>query len=366
MTDPLPLLRRLIEAKSLSHEEGPAAEVVEAALRDAGCEPRRKQNNVWAAKGRGGRALLLNSHIDTVPAGPGWTRDPWRGEVDGDRLYGLGSTDAKSCVAAMLAAFVEAPDPGERGRLVFCASAGEEVGGEEGLARVLADGDLGPLEMAVVGEPTAFGVCHSQRGRVVAVLVAEGKAGHASRPWQGVNAIDIAARDILKLDELRMQASGGGFTATPSLDETLPDPGLPVTVQATVISGGTRSNVIPERCEVTLDIRTTTLHPNRWAIDTLRKLVASRVLVRSAACEPVFTMPDAPIVRAGLRAPGTKTASFYGVSDLYHLASRGVSGIILGPGSGKQSHQADEFVSISAVRRAVAVYGSIVEEVFRA
>src|SRR5688572_14402844 len=165
MNDPIDLLARLIEAKSYSGQEGPAADAVERFLRDAGCTPRRIGHNVIAEKGRGPRGLLFNSHLDTVPATERWTRDPWKAVVEGDRMYGLGSTDAKSCVAAMASAFVAAADPGDSGRLIFTATVEEESGGggkPNGMETMLPM--LGPLAGAIVGEPTKLNICNGQRG----------------------------------------------------------------------------------------------------------------------------------------------------------------------------------------------------------
>jgi acetylornithine deacetylase len=361
MVDPIPILAALVETPSLSGAEGAACAVVERAVDLAGCRARRFENNVWCEKGSGERGLLFNSHLDTVPAGPGWTRDPHRAEIAGDRLYGLGATDAKSCVAAMLAAFVEAEDPGPRGRLVFAATAEEETGGAssgDGLERLLPH--LGPLAAGVVGEPTAFAICNGQRGLARVVLTAEGRAGHASRPWEGVNAIEIAAEDVLALRALAAEIFDGGAD---------PATGRP-TIQATLVQGGTKANVIPARCEVTLDVRTTAAFDNDRAIERIRAAVKSRVDVRSSRFRPFATPPEAAIVRAARGVlPEAAVKPFGGVSDLFFLARAPggpLPGIILGPGDGAQSHQADEWVSVDAVRRAAGVYGAIARAFFEA
>jgi acetylornithine deacetylase len=349
MLDAAALAAALVETPSLSGAEGAACEVVARAIAAAGLEPRRWENNVWCERGSGARALLFNSHLDTVPAGPGWTRDPHRAAIEGDRLYGLGSTDAKSCVAAMLAAFVAAPDPGPRGRLVFAATAEEETGGTsggDGLERLLPS--LGALAAGVIGEPTGLAICDSQRGLVRAVLRAEGRAGHASRPREGVNAIEIAAEDVLALRALAAEIDGTGAT-----------------IQATMIAGGTKANVIPARCETTLDVRTTPAFDNERAVDAIGAAVKARLEVRSARFRPVALAPDAAIRRAARRAlPEADVRPFGGVSDLFFLAKAGVPGVIVGPGDGAQSHQADEWVSVDAVRRGVDAYAAIVREFF--
>lgn len=354
--DPIELLARLIEAKSCSGEEGPAADVVEAYLRDAGYPPRRIGNNVICEKGRGPRALLLNSHLDTVPASPRWTRDPWRAVVEGGRMYGLGSTDAKSCVAAMAAAFVAAPDPGERGRLIFTATTEEETGGvkgPDGFETILPG--LGPLAGGIVGEPTKLNICNGQRGLVRIVLHAEGQAGHASRPWEGTNAIEIAAADVLALKKLYEDVRE---------DYADPAAGRP-TIQCTQIAGGTAANVIPDRCDVTLDVRTTRFWGNNVAVSTIRGAVRSAVEVKSTRFQPVSTDPEDPLIRAAREAlPKAELRPFGGVSDMFFLASLPagpVPALLLGPGDGAQSHQPDEFVSVDAVRTATEAYRAIAQ-----
>lgn len=352
--DTIDWLAALIAARSYSGEEGPAADTLEIRLREAGAAPRRIGNNVICEKGRGTRTFLYNSHLDTVPASNAWTRDPWTPTIEGDRIYGLGATDAKSCVAALAVAFLETPDPGERGRLIFTATTEEESGGmgkPNGIETVLPQ--LGPLHAGIVGEPTKLNLCNGQRGLVRIILHAQGQAGHASRPWEGVNAIEIAAADVLAIKQLGLQVG-----------EDFPDPaaGKP-TIQSTLIGGGTAANVIPDRCDVTLDIRTTRDWNNSVAIAQIRECVKSSVEVKSKRFLPVSTDVSDPLIQIAQQIlPQAEVRPFGGVSDLYFLTTLPNGPIpcfLLGPGDGRQSHQPDEFVSIEMVRRAVGVYREI-------
>src|SRR5262249_52118626 len=99
--DVVPLLESLVRAPSPSGEEGPAADVLEAWLRERGLAPVRDGRNVWAAIGDGGPTVLLCSHLDTVPVGDGWTRPALEAARDGTRIYGRGANDAKASVSAM-------------------------------------------------------------------------------------------------------------------------------------------------------------------------------------------------------------------------------------------------------------------------
>lgn len=354
--DPIDLLRRLVEQKSYSGDEGAAGDVLFEALAGAGLAPRRVKKNVVCERGSGQAGLLFNSHLDTVPASPSWTRDPWKAAIEGDRLFGLGATDAKSSVAAMAAAFAAAPDPGARGRLVLAATTEEEtggVGGPDGCETVLPE--LMPLAGGIVGEPTRLAICGGQRGLVRIWLHASGKAGHASRPWEGVNAIERAAEDILALR-----------TLAASIGEAGADPltGRP-TIQATVINGGTAPNVIPDACQIVLDVRTTRAFDNDTAIARISGVVQGRVEVRSRRFRPVATGLESPLVRAARSVlPDAPVEPFGGVSDLFFLATApggAIPSILLGPGDGKQSHKPDEFVAIPSVLQAAEAYRGIAE-----
>lgn len=352
--DPIELLQRLVAARSYSGQEGPAADVLCDALAATGFQPRRLGDSVICERGHGDRALLLNSHLDTVPASNRWTRDPWTPVIEDDRLYGLGSTDAKSCVAAMAAAFTAIPDPGDRGRLILTATTEEETGGGDhpnGMQATLPT--LGPLAGAIVGEPTRLNICNGQRGMVRAVLRVAGRAGHASRPWEGENAIEKAAEVILAVRQLAADV------AESSRDEAI---GI-TTIQPTLMQAGTAKNVIPDSAAITLDIRTTRRCDNAAIIARLRETAAAEVEIISERFQPVATDAGAGVIRAAQAAlPDAEITAFGGVSDLFFLTSADggpVPCCLIGPGDGRQSHQPDEFVSVGMVRRAAAAYADI-------
>lgn len=318
-------------------------------LRDAlaaeGLAPRVDGRNVWCERGGDGPALLLNSHVDTVPIGNGWTRDPLGAEIAGGRLYGRGAGDAKSAVVGLLHAFVRAKIPA--GRLIFAATCDEETGGEglEKLASRLPDFDA-----AVVGEPTRMRVCTAQRGLLKVRIRVKGRAGHASRPHEGINAI-YGACDVVGAIRRFEFPDDGGLLGAPS-------------VSVTIIAGGERSNVIPGECSLTIDARTTTRHDNDAILTRLREAAGPAGLeVLSNRFRPVETAEAEPLVRAASRAlPGDGPVRFGGVSDLFHVRHR--PGIVVGPGEPEQSHQPDESIAVEAVETGVEGYTRLIEAYF--
>lgn len=358
--DVVELLSRMVSIPSVSGSEQQLVGFLAAQMRHFGLETFVSGRNTWCrveGKRPGSRTLLLQAHCDTVPAGETWTVDPWRAkrlpppedapEV-GERLQGLGSNDTKGGGAAMLEVVRRmSEDRDFAGTLLYAATCDEETGGE-GL-EVLRP-ELPPITAAVIAEPTQLRVATAQRGLMRIVVRCEGQSAHASRPWQGVNAIELAIADIERLRAI----------PAPELHPLLGKSTLTVTM----IDGGVRSNVLPPVCRFTLDGRPTPTYPNEWWLDRIREVVEGELEVVRARMTPVETPEDDPLVSAALAATETdEPIPFGGVSDLFHV--RDVPGIVLGPGLPTQSHQADEWVPLDQVRRAVDVYEALAREYLR-
>ncbi len=348
MSAPVDLLREIVRIPSVSGDEAACRDHLARWLRERGAEVHVSGRNVWGVvEGQRpappGRGLLLLTHIDVVPVGPGWTREPWDGALEGGKVFGRGSNDAKSSVAAMAHALVTVDRARLAGRLVAALVCDEETGGQ-GIEAI--GGLLPPFDASVVGEPTGLEVCPGQRGLLRVTLEAQGRSCHASRPWEGENAVEKAARDVV---------------AVQSLDLGAPDPDLgPATLQCTVIQGGTKPNVLPGSCTVDLDGRPTPGCDNQRMLDLLRSAVASRVVVKSTRFLPVRTPREAAIVQCALEAsPTRRMGRFGGVSDLHHV--RHVPGVVMGPGTSAASHAPDEWVAVEQVEEAARAYRALAE-----
>ncbi len=338
--DVVDLTRALVRIPSVSGSEQGCIALLRETLQGAAVEGR----NLFAVRGSGPDTLLLNSHTDTVPASPEWTIDPHGAEVRDGKVMGLGANDAKGPLAALVCAFVRAKVPAT-GRLVLAATCDEETGGE-GLGTLLPS--LPKVSASIIGEPTALEVCSCQRGLLRLRLIARGKRAHAARPWQGENAIEKAARDVMRLAQLPLPVH-------PLLG--------PATAQATVIKGGVRTNVVPPECTIEVDARTLPQLDNRALFEMVKGVAESEVDLVSERIAPVETAPDARIVQAALAAAGQAVPrAFGGVSDLFHV--RAAPGIVLGPGRSEQSHAADEWIEVEALRKGVEVYVGAIERYF--
>ncbi len=344
------LLRELVAIPSVSGAEEACRDHLGAWLDAHGVNVRAHGRNLIAVIVGSARVdapapgLLFCSHYDVVPIGKGWTRDPWDGALEQGKVFGRGSNDAKSSIAAMAVAAVGLDRAAFAGNLVLAFVCDEETGGE-GIEICLDE--LPECAAAVVGEPTGLDVCRGQRGLLRAEIVARGRACHASRPWEGDNALVRAARDVLAVHALSERA----------LDRPHELLGAP-TLTATMLEGSTRPNVVPGECAIQLDGRPTPECDNQRMLELLRAAVEGEVVVRSTRFGPVITEAGEPIVRAATAAsPSGVVRGFGGVSDYFHL--RHLPGVVMGPGTSEASHAPDEWVAVDQVHGAVAAYGSI-------
>ena len=182
------------------------------------------------------------------------------------------------------------------------------------------------FDAAIIGEPNDFAVAVSQKGLVKLKLTARGRSGHAARPHLADNAIVRAARDVLAIE---------GLDLRPVEDPLLGKP----TAAVTMIEGGIKSNVVPDRCELTVDASTIGGFDNDAMIAAVRGAVSSQVEVLSARLKPVAGDPASRIARAALAATGAAgVTGFPSVSDLAHVG--GKPAIVFGPGRPRRSRTA--------------------------
>lgn len=344
MDPAIDLLQRLVRTPSISGDEARCVAVWAEFAEHRGLSPVITGRNVHVElRHNDGPALLLNSHLDTVRAGPTWTRDPWDGAIEEDRLHGLGANDAKGSVAAQLGAALLLRETGFQGNLVVCASCDEETGGE-GMEKI--NHSLPPYDAALIGEPNDFLVAAGQRGLVKARLHVPGVRAHASRPWQGANAIHAAARLVRALEAPHLNVPGDLTRAT---------------VQVTLVEGGTQSNVIPDACTLTVDCRTTPEFDNEAMIHHLENAaeqVGARIELLSNRFRPVHTDASAPLVQAALESTGHPAPTvFPSVCDLFWVSH--VPALVMGPGQPERSHKADEFIRLPEVLDGVRTYADI-------
>jgi acetylornithine deacetylase len=361
MSDAIELLAELVRIPSLSHEEGPAADLLEAVLRkEPALSVGRLANNVWASLGDGDELLLLNSHLDVVPASSDHPHPPFEPTRVNGRLYGRGSVDAKASGAAMVSALLtlarDGFSPGG-GRAVVALTACEEAGagynGLQHLRQEVFGSVLPPVSAALVGEPTRLRPCLAQKGLLILAATAHGRSAHAARAHLGDNAMVRAARDILRLEALAFDRD----------DQLLGRP----TITATTIQGGTVRNAVPDRCSFTLDVRSTPVYTHAELTAIVSGALESEIAVVSDRLVPCSTPADAAVAlacRAALCEAGHDDAPFGSPtsSDWVFLAD--VPTVKIGPGASELSHTANEHVVVDEVADAAELYASVIRHYF--
>jgi acetylornithine deacetylase len=300
--------------------------------------------------------LLLNAHIDTVPANAGYSAPPHQLVERGGRLYGLGSADTKGAIAAILEALQlagpRAAGGGRRGFSVLFS--GDEEKGSSVMRAFLASDRARGFERAIVCEPTNLRVGHRHRGISSATAVVTSPGGHSSRADDVPGPIAILARAAVALDDLgrRMRGQGpAGFQ------------GLCMNIAS--LNGGLAFNVIPARAELTISVRpapgTDSLAIMAQLEATARAAAAPAALTWSHGhMNPPFATRDLAGFRPllGARIDQPLDLGFWTEAALY--AEAGIDAVVFGPGDIAQAHGADEFVEVAQLESARDIFLGIV------
>lgn len=343
-------LRDLVAIPSVSGNEAPAAEFVEASARRLGLDVVRDETSVRIAVGdeASGPTLALASHLDVVPPGEGWTRDPFDPVIEGDLLYGRGSGDAKASVSAMFWALADLAARGGpvRGRALAIFAYGEET---RDASMPHAVPRAGRLDAAIIGEPTNLELAVAQRGLMMVDLVARGDQRHAGYAASGgdfTNAITALARELVKLDGIVAER------AHPVLGLT--------TVTPTMLEAGVSRNVTPPSARAVLDIRSTPAWSHEELAAALTARLACEVVVTSTRLVPCETPPDSRLLAAARAArPAAGTYGSPTCSDWCFL--RHLDALKAGPGTSRRSHTPDEAVDLPEVTAARHFYARTAE-----
>lgn len=346
-SDEIALLTELVGIPSVSGDEAAIAEHVAAWGRGQGLRATRDDAAVYVeVEGRApGPTLALVSHLDVVPPGAGWTRPPFVPAREGDRLYGRGACDAKASVAAMLCAALDVARAGgpARGRLLVVLGYSEETR-DTSMPRAVPR--CGPIDAAIIGEPTSLDLAIAQRGLLIAELYARGEQHHAAYPPSAgaSSAVLTLARDLVALPELMRER---------------PHPllGQP-TLTPTQLEAGVARNIAPPQARALLDVRTTPAWPHQEVAAELRAALRSEVVIVSERLQPCQTPAGSRLLAAAAALlPGARQYGSATCSDWVFL--RHVDAIKCGPGSSRRSHTADEYVDLDEVRAARRFYAAL-------
>ena len=292
---------------------------------------------MWPVPPGATQRILFAPHLDTVTV-EGMSVDPFLANRLDGRLYGRGSSDTKGSMAAMLWALKSVDLSKLNIAVGFAGLADEEfeqLGAQACAVRNMAD-------FAIVGEPTNLDVVYTHKGTAWIEIETRGRSVHASVPETGVNAIDRMT-DTLRILSERF----------PEICPVPPDPvlGKP-TLSTGRIRGGSKINVVPDRCYAEVDIR---ILPGQESMATavaefLRQNQVPGIVHPIKVSAPLYTSPDNPFIRKFI-ALGSNLTGANWFCDAAFFALEGIPAIAIGPGSIAQAHTADEFIEIAELER---------------
>lgn len=337
------LLKQMISISSFSREENEVADVIEQYIRDKGHTTNRIGNNIWCSNkdfDTNKPTILLNSHIDTVKPVSAWTKDPFEPLIEDDILYGLGSNDAGASLVSLLHAFHILTQEKQDYNLVFLASCEEEVSGKGGVELALPN--LPTPTFGIVGEPTEMHPAIAEKGLMVLDCTAHGKSGHAARN-EGINAIYEAMQDIEWFRTYRFAKES----------ELLG----PVKMSVTMVSAGTQHNVVPDKCEFVVDVRSNEMYSNQELFEIIDKHTKCEVKARSFRLNSSRIAIENPFVQRAILI-GKEP---YGSPTLSDQALMPFPTVKMGPGHSQRSHTADEFIKLSEIREAIELYVKLLD-----
>ena len=324
----------------------------------------KKRVNLFAtlkAKNSNGKApIILSGHTDVVPVSKGWSTDPFKATVKGDKLYGRGSCDMKGFIACVLAYAPIFSKSNLNRDIHFSFTFDEETAciGAPILIKELKKRGFNK-GICIVGEPTNMKIIDAHKGAYEYTTFFEGLAGHSSQPHKGVSAVEYAAKYVNKLIELRQK-----------LKDRVPSNSIFSPPYSTLsiggIFGGIAHNVIADKCHVKWETRPVVKEDAIFLNSEMDKYVNNILLPEM---RKVF--PDSKIVKETIgeiigfdRKEKSEACEF--VSSITGDNSRevvsfgteaglfqeiGISTAVCGPGSIEQAHKIDEFIKLDEISK---------------
>lgn len=364
------ILKDLVAIKSVNGNEKEVAEYLSKLFKKHGIDSSfleydKDRDNLIVEIGnqKSEKVLAFSGHMDVVSAGNAadWTSDPFKPEIRDGKLFGRGTCDMKSGLAAMAIAMIELKEEEAdfNGRLRLLATVGEEVG-ELGAEQLTKEGYVDDVTSMVIGEPSGYaGIVYAHKGSINFKVSSLGKNAHSSMPQLGVNAIDHLNDFYTRANEL--------FRSEIHTDEVLGD----FIYNVTMISGGEQINSIPSEASLEGNIRTIPGYDNDLVIKKMNELIdelnqkenyhltltieANKISVKSEKNSDI-----AKIAQQVAKRQVNVDIPMVGVSGTTDAAefTKGKQAfpvIIFGPGN-ETPHQVDEYVDVDNYLEMIDIY----------
>ena len=340
LADPVALTRALVDIQSVSGNEREIADAVEAALHATGHLAVHRLGNTVAARTDLGRPtrVVLAGHLDTVPLA-----DNFPSTVDGELIYGCGTSDMKAGTALALHLAATVPTP--RYDVTYLFYDCEEIeAARNGLTTVARERpDWLVADFALLLEPTYGAVEAGCQGTMRAAIRTQGRRAHSARSWLGINAIHTAGAALRRLDEYqprRVTIEGCEYRE-----------GL----NAVLVRGGVAGNVIPDLCEIEVNYRFAPDRSEAGAEAHLRDVFTGYQLEIVDSAPGALPGLTAEPAREFLAAVGQPASAKFGWTDVARFAALGIPALNYGPGDPNLAHTREERVEIPKIESGAAV-----------
>ncbi|MDW8036021.1 MAG: M20/M25/M40 family metallo-hydrolase, partial [Candidatus Korarchaeum sp.] len=345
-------LRELVRTRSLPGEERELAGLVREELLKLGVDSVRIDHagNVVAWVRRSGEGLvLLDAHMDTVPEGSDWLRDPLSGDIVNGYVYGRGSVDMKGGLAAIV---YSVPLVSEEGSdLVYAFVVHEEDQEGFGVRQVISSLHKLP-DLVIIGEPTSLNLARGHRGRAEVIVELRGRSSHSSMPELGDNCLERACEYLTYLRSIELPSHGVLGRATVAPVRIDANPGL--------------VPVVPDRCTLLLDRRTV----EGESKESIEEQLKGKILRKEVRCYtgygeeveawfPAWLNKDPSLLKLAERLGGELITWRFSTDGSYTAGELGIPTIGFGPGDQEMAHRSDEMVPLEEVGRAAELYPEI-------
>jgi acetylornithine deacetylase len=358
----LELLERLVSFPTVSRESNmDLIDFVSGFLRERSAQVRlfrssdgRKANLFGSLGPSESPGIMLSGHTDVVPVdGQSWTSDTFKLTSRGSSFHARGAADMKGFIASALAAFHRAKELHLRMPLQIALSYDEEIGcvGVRSMIEDMESWSVRPM-FCIVGEPTLMQVATGHKGKTAMKAVCSGHAVHSALAPRGVNAIHLATDLVSRLRSLQTHVENFGVREN-GYD-------IPYsTIHVGIIRGGTALNIVPDRCELDLEIRNIVQDSPTQFVESIRAHAgeverqarlqgcAGGVTIEVTNDYPGLYVPeDHDVVELVKRLSGANECIRVAFGSEAGLYSRlGIPTVLCGPGSITHAHRADEYVT---------------------
>lgn len=369
------ILKKMVNFKTVNEpgNEKPLAEYIKKLLEDIGLQAElddlgnNRGNVIGRLKGTGQReALLFNGHLDTVPPGDiKWEHEPYSGDIADGKIYGRGTADMKGGLAAMLIAIKAIKHSGLelKGDFIYTATAGEETD-SLGAVKFVEDGGLKDVGAIIIGEPSSSGINIAEKGAFWVEMTTYGKTAHGAFPDKGINAVIHMNALLSELIRYKFKYEENEMVGHP-------------TMNISTINGGVKTNVVPDKCSITIDMRTVPGMDHDEIIKDFRKIIEKLSNEIEDFKADIKVLNDRKAVETKINHPFVKLAedtfkevfneeikakgvNFYTDASIFLPAKR-VPCIFYGPGDSNMAHQPNEYITLDSFECAIKYYIKLIE-----